>query len=977
MAVLRGTLVGVRANEGEIEIQSKTGERQIVPFPAIWLRGLPNTSIGMSVAVITHHQPNLTANETVSSSNETLSSRSDSNGLNSDSCGSTGESINSSGHSIGSHDDSIGTRFLVLEPEKLYDVTEIAECIYATGDEPMIGFIKRFEKRTNSVAMVRGIMLNSVFDVLVGLPELDDESVVENVVQSRPLALAALFKSEGESVINSIVQEIRESVSKYRSIITLFGADKISVEPQLISNVFGLQGRFDIVVQEPDGVRLIEMKSGKAPSLSYSEKGVIHRNSIRSNHAAQVCAYALLYDAIHPGQRKSAEVWYSTASEKPFRIVANEADYIQRILLVRNGIVLYERAMQMRNFGVLKIADTAQYNHTGYAAQFISTFSNAYNSAANIHRTIAQIWMSFVATARVSASELQASLWRSTIQEKRDQKQAITDLTVNADLSDFQQMHIQFERDAQIGSSSIRIGDHVVVHAITENGTSSPCANQILKGSVKSVRANRVLVSLRNKQFSHEELLHNKWIVEQDISDSGLKQLYASVFTFLQAPIARQNIIIGVDAPGKPVTPAHLYLEDPEITEHQKDIIERAVNCTDYFLIQGPPGTGKTQIILKNIVAQLVQNSAERILVLTYTNRAANEICDALETSTQFIDFLRHGSKYGASEGSADRSIPVLAHHLSTEALAARINSAHCIVGTVQSVLSSPEVWEFGDFTTLIIDEASQVLEPHLAGILPRVKRWILIGDECQLPAVVTQDPTALQINSEILHNLGYLNTAVSYFERMRALCKKNGWGHAIGTLIEQGRMHYEIMHVASTLAYNGKLKTVLPWQQDSTSAPWWSVIQSRAFFIPILSSEKDQQADEAAVIVNLILSLVQFLDFERIGSTLGVITPFRAQNNLISELLPVHLSDEITIDTVERFQGSQRDVIIFGTAVSNQTEFESIRSETTSGGQTVDRKLNVAITRAKKQFVLVGNSQILTTSSVYRRTIDLLSTKK
>jgi superfamily I DNA and/or RNA helicase len=105
---------------------------------------------------------------------------------------------------------------------------------------------------------------------------------------------------------------------------------------------------------------------------------------------------------------------------------------------------------------------------------------------------------------------------------------------------------------------------------------------------------------------------------------------------------------------------------------------------------------------------------------------------------------------------------------------------------------------------------------------------------------------------------------------------------------------------------------------------------------------------------------------------TIGIITPFRMQNNAISHMLDarldVRLRHCILVDTVERFQGSECDVILYGTAVTTLQEFDTIRSEVDIDGHTVDRKLNVAITRAKEQFVLVGNARILVESAVYRQ---------
>ena len=101
----------------------------------------------------------------------------------------------------------------------------------------------------------------------------------------------------------------------------------------------------------------------------------------------------------------------------------------------------------------------------------------------------------------------------------------------------------------------------------------------------------------------------------------------------------------------------------------------------------------------------------------------------------------------------------------------------------------------------------------------------------------------------------------------------------------------------------------------------------------------------------------------------IGVITPFRAQIAQIRQCLyerelPVDL---ITIDTVERYQGGARDVIILSTCANNLEQVESICSLSDEG---IDRKLNVAITRAREQFILIGNEELLSTTTGYQNLI-------
>ena len=107
---------------------------------------------------------------------------------------------------------------------------------------------------------------------------------------------------------------------------------------------------------------------------------------------------------------------------------------------------------------------------------------------------------------------------------------------------------------------------------------------------------------------------------------------------------------------------------------------------------------------------------------------------------------------------------------------------------------------------------------------------------------------------------------------------------------------------------------------------------------------------------------------------TLGVITPYRAQiAEIRSRLLEKspRLYNLVTVDTVERYQGSQRRIIIISMAVNNAYQLKNLHVLNDDG--TVDKKLNVAITRAREHLVIVGCSEILSQSPIYNALLQFL----
>lgn len=111
---------------------------------------------------------------------------------------------------------------------------------------------------------------------------------------------------------------------------------------------------------------------------------------------------------------------------------------------------------------------------------------------------------------------------------------------------------------------------------------------------------------------------------------------------------------------------------------------------------------------------------------------------------------------------------------------------------------------------------------------------------------------------------------------------------------------------------------------------------------------------------------------------TLGVITPYRSQIALIKKeirALEIPALDGILVDTVERFQGSERDVIIYSFCVNFPYQLRLLSNLTEEEGVPIDRKLNVALTRARKQMFIIGVPELLEHNSLYKSLLDFIET--
>ena len=184
--------------------------------------------------------------------------------------------------------------------------------------------------------------------------------------------------------------------------------------------------------------------------------------------------------------------------------------------------------------------------------------------------------------------------------------------------------------------------------------------------------------------------------------------------------------------------------------------------------------------------------------------------------------------------------------------------------------------------------------------------------------------------------------------------------------------MHPDVAQFASSHFYNTWLQPVpLPHQQETLLS---YDLPSQDATDDILKTRRmvffDAQASNLTI--DLALRIRRFYgDHFNPEKTLGIIVTYRHQIAAIREALP-----DISIDTVERYQGSQRDVIIYDVGVSRQYQLDFLTASTFTDdeGQTVDRKLNVALTRARKQMIIVGCSSILRQNTLYRQLIDNFS---
>ena len=220
-----------------------------------------------------------------------------------------------------------------------------------------------------------------------------------------------------------------------------------------------------------------------------------------------------------------------------------------------------------------------------------------------------------------------------------------------------------------------------------------------------------------------------------------------------------------------------------------------------------------------------------------------------------------------------------------------------------------------------------------------------------------------------------------------------NEWTWAYAQLSHQGRMHRDIMVFPNECFYDGTLR-ILPTELgahrrqvsglaeapagEETDALLPLLAGRRVIFIPTPSDDtgaiRKVNTHEARLIGRLVGCFREL--FTRNGrpltqESIGVITPYRAQIARIRQVLLEQGidPDELTVDTVERYQGGARDVILISLCTNSLSQLTSLVSLSEDG---VDRKLNVALTRAREHLVILGNPELLRHDPLYARLVEM-----
>jgi len=430
----------------------------------------------------------------------------------------------------------------------------------------------------------------------------------------------------------------------------------------------------------------------------------------------------------------------------------------------------------------------------------------------------------------------------------------------------------------------------------------------------------------------------------------------------------------------------------------------------DVAIIHGPPGTGKTTTLVQAIIHTL--KTETQVLVCSPSNIAVDLLCEKL--SEQGIPVLRMGNpvrvsesvlsctldarvqahssykelkqfrkmaeeyrslahKYKRNFGLKERAqrqllfaesrkmqteADLLENYISDEQFE-RVQVIACtLVGSANKKLSRKL------FSTVFIDEAAQALEPACWIAIAKANRVILAGDHLQLP------PT---IKSRIAAEQGLDKTL---FEKS---IHKPGIAVMLNT---QYRMNQQIMGFSNQHFYNGELiahprvkDAVLVSQSDDAllNRPFEFVDTAGCAYQEVTSEVNPSisNPEEAALLLKHLSRLLvnyELSDLPGESLSIGIISPYKEQIRVINELLSssVDLKKyliQIAVKTIDGFQGQERDIIYISLTRSNANGEIGFLKDT--------RRMNVALTRAKKKLVVIGDSATICQHPFYNKFLN------
>ena len=521
------------------------------------------------------------------------------------------------------------------------------------------------------------------------------------------------------------------------------------------------------------------------------------------------------------------------------------------------------------------------------------------------------------------------------------------------------------------------------------------------EGVITFQGGNRLKITLRTDELPHWSR-DGKLGIDLLFDDNSYDEMQNALklaSTLSEKP--KEAHLIKVLTGEKPATfeTAVPHFSSTVLNDSQQAAVSRILSANELAIVHGPPGTGKTTTLVQAVKA-LIQQDHRQVLVVAPSNTAVDLLSEKL--SDEGLNVLRVGNPARVSDRLMALTLDSrMAEHSSMKEIKkmkkqanelrnmahkykrnfgkaereqrkALFDEAHRIIKDVEKteqyitndLLSRAQVITATlvganhytvrhlKYHTVVIDEAGQALEPACWIPILKAQKLVLAGDHCQLPPTIKSEEAARNgLSTTLLEKCVNLHP------------------NAVVLLEEQYRMHEMIMGYSSGVFYQNRLKahaSVAGHLLFDTDSPMVFVDTAGCGFDEKAEGTSTSNSEEAAFVFKHLTQLAAALSTHyqpHNFPSIAVISPYRQQIQLLKEQLrhstPLHVyGDKISVNTIDSFQGQERDIVYISMTRSN--------SESRIGFLSDIRRMNVAMTRARKKLVVIGDSATLSQFPFY-----------
>ncbi|KAM5140441.1 DNA replication ATP-dependent helicase/nuclease DNA2 [Mantella aurantiaca] len=891
--------------------------------------------------------------------------------------------------------------YLILYPDLLISGTSIANAIRCLRRSVLSEKFRASDK--GSKQMLIGTMLHDIFqkattrgfgrDILQKLAlqtvhgpkylkemyqlNLNQVDVMQEVGEYLPSfekwASESLIPAQQQATLNLSAGGSTAQVSEF-----------LDIEENIWSPRFGLKGKIDVTAK----VKIHQKAKNHLKTMPLELKTGKESNSIE--HRSQVILYTLLSQERREDPESGLLLYLKSGTM--YTVPANHLDK-RELLKIRNGLSFYlanvvqkskneskeirlstlptmiadkqacKFCSQLRNCALYSRSVEQQSGSSYIPNDLIPVVENQTEHLKDSHLQYFSLWY-LMCSLEAQSKECKSgrkNIWMQSAAEREEDGQCIGNLIRTASvqpLAEGQYLHTFHRQSGDIPTTNLVTGDRIVVSGEDKKFLA------LSTGFIREVNENNISCTLDRSlakipqgtifRLDHEEggggleahLGNLSKLMENSSASEKLRDLiidfrkphfvqYLSSVLPHDAKDTVANILKGLNKP-------------------QKQAMKRVLLSKDYTLIVGMPGTGKTTTICT--LVRILYACGFSVLLTSYTHSAVDNIL--LKLKKFQVGFLRLGRSqkihpeiqiYGEEEICKAKSIKTLS------GLQELYNSQPVVGTTCMGV--SHSIFSRRRFDFCIVDEASQISQPICLGPLFYADRFVLVGDHQQLPPLV---------QSADARELGMSESLFKRLERNQ---------DAVVHLTVQYRMNSKIMSLSNKLVYEGRLECaservstatvqlpqlkslMLELEFKGTPESAWikDVLEpsNPVFFLnteEIPALETEEKCGVSNWIEAKLVAYLAFL-FGKAGckpSDIGIIAPYRQQLRVISAYFAKLSTSTVEVNTVDKYQGRDKSVIILSFVRSN--------IDGKLGDLLKDwRRLNVALTRAKHKLIMLG----------------------